>query len=72
MSSLLYVKAQHVLNNYNLEWFNERLRPQQLDEEKSKHIENMPVWLGKIVFAEQAFVQSLQRLVKAQQSLTPA
>jgi hypothetical protein len=29
MSSLLYVKAQHVLNNYNLEWFNVRLHPQQ-------------------------------------------
>jgi hypothetical protein len=27
MSSLLYVKAQHVLNNYNLEWFNESLHP---------------------------------------------
>jgi hypothetical protein len=29
MSSLLYVKAQHVLNNYKLEWFNEHLHPQQ-------------------------------------------
>jgi hypothetical protein len=29
MSILLYVKAQHVLNNYNLERFNERLHPQQ-------------------------------------------
>jgi hypothetical protein len=27
--AFLYVKAQHVLNNYKLEWFNEHLHPQQ-------------------------------------------